>query len=89
MVVDRTVRTSRCVFQFLLCGSPIQIRKLTPAPTMEGEFFLAFRETRCSPIIPLFCGITRYGVSVMIDAFQNRRYSPTNLLELIAHKAGY
>ena len=89
MRTAHTAFKSRCIFQMLLCGSPVQISRLTPSPADQGENFLAFRETRISPIVPLFSGITRGGARRMIADFQSRRFNPTSLVMLIGFKMGW
>lgn len=80
---------SRCLFQIFIVGIRFQVRRLNKQPKWSGRCFLAFRQTRTSPVISLFTGATMGGAKVMIQAFRNRQYDPTALLLDAGHKSGW
>lgn len=79
------MRTER-VFGFGFCGDWVEIRKVTPKPRGQGEFFLAFRQKKQRKCLCLLSGITKWGVERLIGLHKEHQWNLTGLVLLVGSK---
>lgn len=66
--------------QFRICDAAIELYRLKPEPRDMGSYVLTFREYRKKKGVVLQCGLTKYGVDTVVQAFRERTIRPEVLL---------
>lgn len=66
--------------QFRICDATVELYHLKPEPRDIGSYVMTFREKKKKKGVVLECGLTRYGVDTVVQAFRERTIVLENLL---------